>query len=374
MANKENKKTNKTLLIVIYILLVVGLCVTLFFSSKMEVLLKLKPDISALSAEDDFEVHFIDVGQGDAIAMRFSNGKTMLVDSGPTKGEEKLKRYLNNVFFKGHDKTFDYVLLTHSDADHCGNMDYILHNYTVNKFYRPYIFNKNEGSTVGLSLPTNEIELYTNVLKTLKSKQIDTSFFKAGDNIVIGDNIVVSFFAPVDLTITNTNDFSPIMVVGDNNKLVCLTGDASITEEKTAMQDYTLPDIDLLKLGHHGSKNSTCAEFLAELQPEYVVAQVGSNSYGHPSDDVLARLADYDKEYNKTTYSGFLNNKDDANIVYYVKPNSDFELLLIDRMTNFVFVDWYIVVIVVSGVVAFVMFVPKTKKYKKKKKRNKNSI
>lgn len=372
----NNKKNKKIFMYVTYAILMVALCVTLFFGSKLEVFFKLKPNLSALASETDFEVHFIDAGQGDAIAMRFSNGKTMLVDAGPIKGESNLRTYLNNVFFKGYDRVFDYVLLTHSDADHCGNMAMILHNYTINKFFRPYIFNESESATKGLKLPTGKIELYTNVINLLKSNAIETEFFEAGDVIDIGDGIKIDFYAPVDLTIDEVNDFSPIMVVRDNDKLVCLTGDASSDEEAKSMATYTLPDVDLLKLGHHGSKNSTSAEFLAQIQPEYVVAQVGKNSYGHPSGDVLTRLANYDEAYGKHTYAGFLNNLDDGNIIYYVEAGNDFSVLLIDRMSSFAFVDWYIVVVIIAGVATVFVFVPKTKKYTKKKKstlKNKNS-
>lgn len=364
----NNKKSKKIFLYVAYAILMVALCVTLFFSSRLEVFFRLKPNTSALDSETDFEIHFIDVGQGDAIAMRFSNGKTMLVDAGPIKGENNLRTYLNNVFFKGYDRVFDYVLLTHSDADHCGNMAMILHNYTINKFFRPYIFNESETATEGLKLPTSKIELYTNVVNLLKSNAIATEFFKAGDIIDIGDGIKIDFYAPVDINVDKVNDFSPIMVVSDNEKLVCLTGDASIEEEAESMDNYTLPDVDLLKLGHHGSKNSTSAEFLAQIQPEYVVAQVGNNSYGHPSSDVLTRLANYDEAYGKHTYSGFLNNLDDGNIIYHVEAGNDFAVLLVDRMSSFAFVDWYIVVIIIAGVATVFVFVPKTKKYTKKKK------
>lgn len=371
MANEkeQTKKKKKVVKYVLYAILIVALGISLFFSTRLELLFKLKPDVSALASQTDFEVHFIDVGQGDSIAMRFSNGKTMLVDAGPIKGESNLKSYLNNVFFKGQkEMVFDYVLLTHSDADHCGNMAMILHNYTIKTFYRPYIFNENESTDEGLKLPTSKIELYTNVVNLLKSNAINTQFFKAGDVIQIDDNIKIDFYAPVNLAVNEVNDFSPIMVVSDNQKLVCLTGDASSDEESESMANYTLPDVDLLKLGHHGSKYSTSAEFLAQIKPEYVVAQVGKNSYGHPSSDVLSRLANYDETYGKYTYAGFLNNLDDGNIVYHVENGEDFNVVLIGKMSGFAFVDWYIVVIIVAGVATAFVFIPKTKKYTKRKK------
>lgn len=374
----DEKKKFKSRKLIYFIIIVALLCVSLFWSGNIELILHLKPDLKDFHRDGDFEVHFVDVGQGDCIAMRFSNGKTMLVDSGPSKAESDLKTYLNKVFFNGYERKFDYVLLTHSDADHSGNMEFVLHNYAVDTFYRPYIFNENEGSTEGYSLATSKIEQYTKVINYLKTNKIKTEFFKAETQIIVGDDILIDFYAPVDVNaISNTNDFSPIMVVSDNNKLVCLTGDASTDIEESAMGNYTLPDIDLLKLGHHGSKYSTSMAFLVALQPEYVVAQVGTNTYGHPSSDVLNRLAEYDEEYDKYTYSGFLNNKDDDNIIFHVlEGESDFVINTIADMDSFVFMDWYIVVIIASGILAIVMFVPKTKKYTKRKKtksKNKNA-
>ena len=109
---------------IVLLVLLVLVIVSNFFSSQMEILLKLKPNIT-----NSFEtqVHFIDVGQGDAIAIRFSNGKTMLIDSGTKEYKHKLQYYLDNVVLD-NTKTLDYVLLTHPDVDHSGNMEFILNN------------------------------------------------------------------------------------------------------------------------------------------------------------------------------------------------------------------------------------------------------
>ena len=369
MSKQETKKNNKLVKIIFYIIIICGLLVSLPFGKQLELAFKLKPNTDGLYEEKDFQIHFIDVGQGDAMAIRFANGETMLVDSGPVKGESNLKSYLNNVFFKNGDREFDYVLLSHSDADHSGNMAFVLNNYAVKKFYRPYIFNTSEKSNEGLSLPTSAISLYTEVINILKSKHIETEFFKAGDTINIGTDVTIDFYAPVDLTVDDTNSFSPIMVLNNNGKSVCLTGDAPIEEEQDALEAYDLPDVDLLKLGHHGSKGSTSKEFLDKIQPEYVVAQVGKNSYGHPTNEVLNRLADYDAEYNKSTYTGFLCNLKNGNIIYHVQPGEDFEVKLIASMSSFIFMDWFVVVIIVAGAVTIVFFVPKTKKYSKRRKK-----
>ena len=119
--------------------LFVLMLLTLFFSGDIEVALKLRPNLEGIE-EDAFEVHFIDVGQGDCVAIRFPNNKTMLVDSGPLTGRKNLEEYLSAVFFDDGYNKFDYVFLTHSDIDHSGNMEYIINSYDIGCFYRPYIY------------------------------------------------------------------------------------------------------------------------------------------------------------------------------------------------------------------------------------------
>ena len=106
-------------------MIILLIAISNIFSNKLEILLKLKPDMPSTT---NTQIHFIDVGQGDAIAINFSNGKTMLVDSGTEDYREKLINYLDNVVLKEHRK-IDYLVLTHPDSDHSSNMSYIVNHY-----------------------------------------------------------------------------------------------------------------------------------------------------------------------------------------------------------------------------------------------------
>ena len=91
----------------------------------------------------------------------------------------------------------------------------------------------------------------------------------------------------------NENDNSNVIYTNINNYKFLLMGDASSTTEKEILNKYNLPNIDVLKIGHHGSKTSSSKEFIDEINPKYSVISVGKNNrYGHPNKEVLDNLND----------------------------------------------------------------------------------
>ena len=89
----------------------------------------------------------------------------------------------------------------------------------------------------------------------------------------------------------NENDNSNVIYTEINNFKFLFMGDASVTTEKEIINNYNLPDIDVLKVGHYGSKTSSCKEFIDEINPNYNVKAVGKNNrYGHPSIEILNNL------------------------------------------------------------------------------------
>ena len=93
--------------------------------------------------------------------------------------------------------------------------------------------------------------------------------------------------------IKNENDNSNVIYTEINGYKFMFMGDASSTTEKEIMNKYNLPDIDVLKVGHHGSKTSSSIEFIDEINPKYFIISVGKNNrYGHPNKEVLENLKD----------------------------------------------------------------------------------
>lgn len=346
---------------VIFTVVLLILNITLFFSDFISHFLYLKPNLSMIE-NGAFEIHFIDVGQGDAVAIKFPNNKTMLVDSGPETGRENLIDYLNRIFFKDNYNTFDYVFLTHSDIDHSGNIQYILDNYNVKCFYRPYIFSKTlEDDKIGYK---EENATYDGILTTLANKSITTFFSTDGGVINVGNSKIEIFTYSKIEEVKEANDFSPTLIISSNNTKVCLSGDAGDFVEKDLVKRCVLSEVDLLKLSHHGSKYSNSQEFIDTLSPKFVVCSVGENSYGHPTSDVLLRLAKFDDENNELTYSTLKTTLNDGNIIYYANTNKKLSVVNIESLGDYIFIDWYIVVIVADIFIVInwlIIVIPKKK-------------
>ena len=110
----------------------------------------------------------------------------------------------------------------------------------------------------------------------------------------------------------NENDNSNVIYTELNGYKFMFMGDASITTEKEILNKYNLQDIDILKVGHHGSKTSSSEKFINEINPKYSVISVGKNNrYGHPNKEVLNNLE------NSTIY----RTDQDGSIMFKIKNN-----------------------------------------------------
>ena len=343
---------------IVLLVLLVLVIVSNFFSSQMEILLKLKPNIT-----NSFEtqVHFIDVGQGDAIAIRFSNGKTMLVDSGTKEYQHKLQYYLDNVVLD-NTKTLDYVLLTHPDVDHSGNMEFILNNYNVKEFFRPEIYEVFENKT-----PYCENLTYRQIIQTLNKLEIPTKF--SSEQSLSSDGININILSVLgtyhDLGRIETNEFSPTIIIEDNNTKILLAGDTSSETEDKLLRKYPseMLDVDILKLSHHGSKYSNSYEFLEVTSPKIAVVCCGVNTYGHPANDTVQRLLEYDKNNEKDLFSNYYTTLDDGNIVITFDNNTTVDI--IKNIDAYNFADYYIYTIIVSVFIIYIIILPQIKVWKK---------
>ena len=220
--------------------------------------------------EGKLAVHFLDVGQGDSIFIELPNDQTMLIDAGENYHGEGIINYIKKA---GHSK-IDYLVATHPHSDHIGSMPYIVRNFDIGSVYMPKL--------------TTTTKLYESLLKAVKSKKLTVKNGKAGVNIVKTDDLSVDIIAPTKIDESNLNNCSIVIMLtfGDNSFL--LTGDAETGEMKSVKAKISA---DVLKAGHHGSKNSTTKSLLKKIKPEITVISCGkSNEYGHPNKDVLTML------------------------------------------------------------------------------------
>lgn len=218
------------------------------------------------------QVHYIDVGQADSILI-LQGTHAMLIDAGNNDDYELVYKYLD----KQGIKNLEYVIGTHPHEDHIGGLDYIINNFNIGKVILPKDAKSNT-------------KTYTDVLKAISKKGLkainpipDTSF-KLGE-------AVCTILAPNSSSYEDLNNYSVVVKIefGDNSFL--FEGDAeALSEMEMVKKGYDLK-ADVLKVGHHGSSSSTCAKFLAKVQPKYAVISVGKdNSYGHPQKGTMDRL------------------------------------------------------------------------------------
>lgn len=202
-------------------------------------------------------VTVLDVGQADAILIR-DGSAAVLVDAGVD--EEAARALAANHVYR-----LDAVVLTHWDADHCGGLNDIRESILVDNVYVA------EGAQD--NIPNDIVDIEESELETLSH----------GDSLSIG-RFTAQLVWPRAEVDGNDNEDSLCMLLryGKAFKML-LTGDTEINEEEQYVQD--VGDIDVLKLGHHGSKLSVDDQLLNKLKPELAVASAGEgNSYGHPSE------------------------------------------------------------------------------------------
>lgn len=213
-------------------------------------------------------IYYIDVGQGDSILVVTPHlNKIILIDTGGIVSFNE--NYKSNIvknktipFFRriGINKV-DYLFLTHGDYDHAGEANELLSNFCVKKVFI------NKGNI-------NNIEKKINNKEVLRLK-----------NFVI-DNIKVNSLN--NNVFNNENDDSTILLFNIYDYKFLFMGDASIKTEEYLLNNYILPNVDILKVGHHGSYTSTSTDFINVIKPKYSVISVGENNiYKHPNKSVL---------------------------------------------------------------------------------------
>ena len=222
---------------------------------------------------NEMKVHFIDVGQGDAILVQV-NDKNLLIDSGPKSEKKKLVDYLDSLYIP----EFDYVIATHPHEDHIGNMSYIINNYKIINFYSPKV--------------QNNTSVFESMAESLARKNIKIKILKSNNtSINLGENTLVEVLSPNLNSYDNLNNYSPVIKISYGNNSFLFTGDAEESIEKElASKSFNLKS-DLLKIGHHGSSTSTSEIFLEKVNPKITVISVGKdNSYGHPTKETLEKI------------------------------------------------------------------------------------
>lgn len=225
------------------------------------------------SKNEDLEVVFFDVGQGDAILVSRGSSQ-VLIDSGKS-GQVLLEKLGRHVPF--WDRKIEAVVMTHPDQDHIGGFADVFRSYEVEAVLKTNA--KNDSKT---------FEALNGYIALEKSEVVEA---KKGVSIVFADGVkmeIVYPFSSASEISEDTNGSSVVVILHVGKEKFLFTGDLP-GEKESEIFNYDI-DVDILKVSHHGSKYSTTEEFLRKVSPREAVVSVGKNSYGHPSEDVLSRL------------------------------------------------------------------------------------
>jgi beta-lactamase superfamily II metal-dependent hydrolase len=230
----------------------------------------------------DLEVIFFDVGQGDSILIKTPSKNNILIDG----GENSTVLYQLGKHLPFYDKTIDLMILTHPHSDHVGGLVSVLEKYKVKQVL---------GTGVVHTSPD-----YLKWLLTIKEKNI--KFIKADGYRKIkfssdqkNNDVILEILYPLkDISQNKFKDLNESSIVTKltyGEKSFLFTGDLPAEGEKELILNGFDLHVDVLKIGHHGSKFSSCENFLSAVSPKYAIIQVSSdNKFGHPHRRAITNL------------------------------------------------------------------------------------
>lgn len=258
--------------------------------------------INSPKKSDDFaKIYMLNIGQGDSFLIQSANGRQMLIDGGR---DSKVLTELAQVMPTG-DRSIDVVLATHPDADHIGGLQSVISRYSVGLFLTSQVM--------------TDTKVFTSLFQTLDEKNIPSYYVRHGMNISLDQNekLPTDFkilFPDRSTTDWETNSASVVGRLQIGKRSALFTGDSPIAIEHLLAKSIPKEiDVDILKLGHHGSKTSTSAEFLKATSPALALISAGvNNRYGHPKQEILDRLKSLNIPYVSTQDVGTFTLKTDG--------------------------------------------------------------
>jgi len=261
---------------------------------------------------ENLEVHFIDVGQGDAMLIKKGN-QAMIIDAGKNVSGDLVVKYLK----KQKVKNLEYVIGTHPHEDHIGGLDLVIDNFEIGKVIMP-----NAIATT---------KTFEDVLDSISKKGLKITKAKAGDVYDL-NGAKFTILAPNQDEYPNLNNYSIVVKLSYGANSFLFTGDAEKeSEEEILAKDKRSLKADVLKVGHHGSVTSTLQEFLDAVNPNVAVISLGvDNPYGHPHKEVSERLESKNIKIYRTDLHGNIVAISDGKTISFKNSGHNTESLLIN--------------------------------------------
>ena len=256
-----------------------------------------------LNSHSMFQINFVDVGQGDCTYIKTFSGKNIIIDGG--EGNTEKYDYGENIvlpyLLDREVKKIDYLIISHADSDHIGGLFAIIENIKIDKIL--------------IGIQPQISEQYVELLEISKDKNIKLVELKAGDRLNLEKEIYLEVLWPKEndfIELNTLNNNSLVFKISYKKFSILFTGDIEEIAEKEILKLYennkSFLNATILKVAHHGSKTSTCLEFLKSVNPKIVLIGVGkNNNFGHPSKSVINRLKDNNVQIYRTDYNGEIN-------------------------------------------------------------------
>lgn len=232
--------------------------------------------------DGNLSVHFIDVGNADSTLI-ICDGEAALIDAGENEDGETVVNYLKDQGVTG----LKYAVGTHPHSDHIGGLDTVLHDIPT--------------ETTLLPEKTHTTKTYQDVLTAINKTGSRLMIPAVGDKLSLG-GATLTVLSP-DRVWDDLNNNSIVLYLEYGEDSFLFAGDAETAAEDVMLDTGTVPEADVLKVGHHGSSTSTGYRWLWTIMPDYCVIPCGTgNKYGHPHEEVMSRLSDHSKVNGTTVY------------------------------------------------------------------------
>lgn len=246
----------------------------------------------------EMTVHYIDVGQADCTLLE-CGGQTMLIDGGNVEDGSLVVSYLESRGI-GHP---DYVVCTHPHEDHVGGLSGPLNTCTVGQVFAP--------------VAEYDAAPFEYFLKYTHAQGLEVTVPEADSSFLLGDARVI-VLGPRK-AYEEPNDTSIVLRVDHGENSFLFTGDMEATAEEDLLSAQCDLNVDVLKVGHHGSETSSSYVFLREVMPRYGVISCGTgNSYGHPHEAVMSRLYDAGVTVYRTDEQGTVVARSDGKTISFM--------------------------------------------------------
>ncbi len=251
------------------------------------------------SENTSLEVYFIDVGQGDSTLI-IDEDEAMLIDGGLPTASQKIYSFLE----KKNIKHLKYIVATHAHNDHVGGLSAALEYSSCDEILVPYLDSDNER--------------FQSFLNTASEKEVSVTQAKDGETYSL-KNAIIKVLGPTDLIEGEDNNNSLVFRLEYKNVSFLFTADAEQMEEQLLLYNhYEELNVDVLKVGHHGSYTAASSAWMKAVDPKYAVISCGKdNSYGHPHEETLQLLQQQGTTVYRTDLQGTIHCSTDGNQIAF---------------------------------------------------------